>query len=217
MTHTTHPHCFRLGVTREWHAQWFAPNRKRRQELLRDDYFMRGFLEKELSDKSVSIILFERDRGTLIITIKTARPGLIIGREGSGIEELIRRTKQFAKKNKINEKCTIRVEEVRYVEQDAALVAESVVESLKRNIHYRRLLKQTLEKVMANRGVQGCRLHVSGRLGGAEIARSEGVRQGKIPLQTLRADIDYAQKSAVMSYGTIGVKVWIYKGDIEKK
>ena len=217
MTHSSHPYGFRLGITRNWRTQWFARDRKKYKELLKEDYHIRTFLEKELSNKMVSSILFERERDMLVITIKTARPGLIIGREGTGIEELIARVKQFSRKNDLNDNIRIRVEEVRYVEQDAMLVAESIVESLKRHMHPRRLIKHMIEKVMANRNVKGCRITVSGRLGGAEIARSEEVKKGNIPLQTLRADIDYAQKEAVLSYGTLGIKVWIYKGEIEEE
>ena len=123
------------------------------------------------------MILIERDRDAFVITIKTARPGLIIGRDGLGIEEVIKRTKQFARKNKINDNIKIRVEEVRYVEQDAALVADSISDSLKKNMHHRRLVKHTVEKVMANRNVQGCRIAIAGRLGGAEIARREQMKK----------------------------------------
>lgn len=217
MTHSSHPYGFRLGITRDWRTQWFAGDCKKYRELLKEDYYIRDFLEKDLSSKMVSSILFERERETLVITIKTARPGLIIGREGVGIEELISRIKQFARKKKLNDNIRVRVEEVRYVEQDATLVAESIVESLKRHMHPRRLMKHTVEKVMANRNVRGCRIVISGRLGGAEIARSEEVKRGNIPLQTLRADIDYAQKEAVLSYGTLGIKVWVYKGEIEQE
>lgn len=217
MTHSSHPYGFRLGITRDWRTQWFTNDRKKYRALLKEDYHIRTFLEKELNNKMVSNILFEREKGVLIITIKTARPGLIIGREGTGIEDLINRVKQFSRKNNLNDNIKIRVEEVRYVEQDAMLVAESIVESLKRHMHPRRLMKHTVEKVMANRNVKGCRVTISGRLGGSEIARSEEIKKGNIPLQTLRADIDYAQKEAVMSYGTLGIKVWIYKGEIEKE
>lgn len=217
MTHSSHPYGFRLGITRDWRAQWFASNSEKYRALLKEDYHIRTFLEKELDNKMVSNIFFERERDTLVITIKTARPGLIIGREGTGIEELISRVKQFSRKNKLNDNIRIRVEEVRYVEQDAMLVAESIVESLRRHMHPRRLMKHMVEKVMANRNVKGCRITISGRLGGAEIARSEEIKKGNIPLQTLRADIDYAQKEAVMSYGTLGIKVWIYKGEIERE
>lgn len=214
MTHSSHPYGFRLGITRDWRTQWFAGNRKKYKALLEEDYHIRNFLEKDLNNKMVSSILFERERGELVITIKTARPGLIIGREGVGIEELINRVKQFARKKKLNDNIRIRVEEVRHVDQDATLVAESIVESLKRHMHPRRLMKHMVEKVMANRNVKGCRIVIAGRLGGAEIARSEEIKKGNIPLQTLRADIDYAQKEAVLSYGTLGIKVWIYKGEI---
>ena len=214
MTHTAHPYGFRLGITRDWRAQWFAGTRKQYQELLREDYLVRTFLEKDLADKSISALLLERDRDALTITVRTTRPGLIIGREGSGVEDLLRRLRKFARKHGLNEQINVRVQEVRYAEQDASLVAGSIVDALKRHVHYRRLIKHTVEKVMADRVVKGCRVLVSGRLAGAEIARSEEAKRGKIPLQTLRADIDYSHKEAVLSYGTIGVKVWIYKGDI---
>ena len=214
MTHTAHPYGFRLGITRDWRAQWFASTRKQYQELLREDYLIRTFLEKDLADKSISALLLERDRDALTVTVRTTRPGLIIGREGSGVEDLLRRLRKFARKHGLNEQINVRVQEVRYAEQDASLVASSIVDALKRHVHYRRLIKHTVEKVMADRIVKGCRVLVSGRLAGAEIARSEEAKRGKIPLQTLRADIDYSHKEAVLSYGTIGVKVWIYKGDI---
>ena len=217
MTHSSHPYGFRLGITRDWRTQWFASDRGKYRSLLREDYYIRTFLEKDLNNKMVSSILFEREQDTLVITIKTARPGLIIGREGAGIEDLISRAKCLARKRGLNDDIKIRVEEVRYVEQDAVLVAESIVESLKRHMHPRRLIKHTVEKVMANRNVRGCRITIAGRLGGAEIARSEDVKKGNIPLQTLRADIDYAQKEAVLPYGTLGIKVWIYKGEIERE
>ena len=224
MTHTAHPYGFRLGITRDWQVQWFAGNREKYRQMLREDYLIRSFLEKELANKQVSTILLEREleRGketkeTFVITIKTSRPGLIIGREGLGIEDLISRIKQFSRKNGLNEKINVRIEEVRYVEQDATLIAESIVDALKQHIRFNRAIKQSLEKVMANRNVKGCRIVIAGRLGGAEIARTESVKRGKIPLQTLRADIDYAHKEAIMSYGVIGIKVWVYKGDIVTK
>lgn len=214
MTHTSHPYGFRLGITKGWRAQWFSVDAKKYRALLREDHFIRTFLEKELKDKMVSEIILERDRDSLGVLVRTAKPGLVIGRKGLGIEELIKKVKAFARKNKLNENIKIRVDEVRYVEKDATLVAETIVDALKRRMQHRRLMKQSLEKVMANRDVKGCRIVISGRLGGTEIARSEEVKKGMIPLQTLRADIDYAYKRAVMPYGVLGVKVWIYKGDI---
>ena len=215
MTHVVHPYGFRLGITRDWRSHWFSGSRKQYRALLREDHLIRTFLADELADKAVSEMIFERDRDELTVTIRTARPGLIIGRDGVGIEGLIERVKRFTKKHGLNGQVKIRVEEVRYVDQDAGLVADSVVDSLKKNMHYRRLMKHTVEKVVASRDVLGCRVVISGRLGGAEIARVEKVREGQVPLQTLRADVDYAHRNAVLSYGTIGVKVWIYKGEIE--
>ena len=217
MTHTSHPLGFRLGITKNWRAQWFSPDKKKFKALLKEDYLIRNFLEEELKSKMVSEILLERERGVLSILIKTARPGLIIGREGTGVDDLINRIKSFARKNELSEDVKVRVEEVRFVEQDATLVADSIVEALKKRAHFRRLMKQTVEKVMANREVRGCRIVIKGRLGGAEMARTEEIKTGKIPLQTLRADIDYAYKRAIMPYGTLGVKVWIYKGEVEDK
>ena len=215
MTHVAHPYGFRLGVTRDWRSHWFSDDRKQYRSLLREDHLIRTFLDKELHDKAVSEMFFERDRDDLSITIRTARPGLIIGRDGVGIEGLIARVKRYARRNGLNGQIKVRVEEVRHVDQDAGLVADSVVDSLKKHMHYRRLMKHTVEKVTASRDVLGCRVVVSGRLGGADIARVEKVREGRVPLQTLRANVDYAQRNAVLSYGTLGVKVWIYKGDIE--
>lgn len=215
MTHVAHPYGFRLGITRDWRSHWFSGDRKQYRALLREDHLIRTFLEKELHDKAVSEMLFERDRDEMVVTIRTARPGLIIGRDGVGIEALIARVKRFTRKNNLNGQVKIRVEEVRYVDQDAELVADSVVDSLKKYMHYRRLMKHTTEKIMSSRDVLGCRLVISGRLGGAEIARVEKVKDGRVPLQTLRANIDYAHREAVLSYGTLGVKVWIYKGEID--
>ena len=214
MTHTSHPYGYRLGITRDWRSQWFSRKPEMFRAMLREDHLIRDFFSKELADKMVSDLLIERERDALSIVIKTARPGLIIGREGADIASLIAKTKRFAKKNGLNEDVRIRVEEVRLAEQDAVLVADSIIEALKKRMHHRRLMKSTLEKVMANRNVRGCRILLSGRLGGAEIARKEEVHKGNVPLQTLRADIDYTHREAILPYGIIGVKVWIYKGNI---
>ena len=217
MTHTSHPYGFRLGISKDWRAQWFGQDAKQYRKMLHSDHLIRRFLSKELAGKMVSDIIFERSKGSLTALIKTAKPGLIIGREGTGIEDLIKRVKRFARKQGIGDDIKIRVEEVRYLEKDATLVSESIATSLKKRMPHRRLMKQTLDKVMANRDVKGCRIVISGRLGGAEIARKEGVKKGKIPLQTLRADVDYTHRGVVMPYGVLGVKVWIYKGDVSLK
>lgn len=217
MTHTSHPYGFRIGITKDWRAQWFSGKKAQYRDLLREDYLVRNFLNSELKGKMVSEITFERSKESLNILIKTAKPGLIIGREGLGIEELINRVKWFAQKHELNQNVRIRVEEVRHLEKDAMLIAESIAETLRKRMPHRRTMKQTLDKVMANRDIQGCRIVISGRLGGAEIARREEVKRGTIPLQTLRADIDYAHKGVIMPYGVLGVKVWIFKGITPRK
>ncbi len=216
MTHTSHPYGYRLGITKGWKSKWFAGNSEQYRRFVKEDFIIRDFLNKELKGKMVSDIKIERDGDTVLILLTTARPGLIIGRDGLGIEELTNRLKKVVRKNGFDENVnlTIRVEEIRYFEKDASIVAELVVESLEKRMPHRRLLKQTVDKVMANRDVKGARIVVAGRLGGAEIARKEEIKRGNIPLQTIRADIDFSSKPAVLSYGTIGVKVWIYKGEI---
>ena len=215
MTHTSHPYGFRLGNTKTWKAQWFSGKRDKYVVMLREDYLIRHFLEKQLEGKMVSDIIFEREKEILNVFIKTARPGLIVGRDGQGEETLLKKLKQFARKNELNQNIKLRFEEVRYAEQDARLIAESVASALKKQQHHRKLMKQTVEKVMANRDIKGCRIVIAGRLGGAEIARSEEIKKGNIPLQTIRADIDYASMRATLSYGTLGIKVWVYKGEVE--
>ncbi len=219
MTHVSHPYGFRLGITKDWHTNWFAKSPVKYRALVREDFLLRQFLEKELVDKMVSNVRFERDSKSLVIFIRTGRPGFIIGREGTGVDVLTKKIKHFMKKQKLDVglKVSIRIEEVRYHEQEAALIAESVSEMLKKRMPYRRVIKQTIDKVMANHEVKGARIVLSGRLGGVEIARREQVKRGSIPLQTIRADIDYTHKGAILPYGTIGIKVWIYKGEIDQK
>ena len=215
MTHSSHPYGFRVGIVRDWRSHWFSSDKKKFSAFLREDYLIRTFLDKELEGNMVSNVELDRSKDGIGILIKTARPGLIIGSEGSGIDLLINKIKKFARKNRISDNIKIKVEEVRFAEQDASLVADSIVHALKKRSQHRRLMKQTVEKVMANRNVKGCRILIAGRLGGAEIARREEVKRGNIPLQTIKADIDYAHREAVLSYGTLGIKVWIYKGEIE--
>ena len=218
MTHTSHPFGFRLGTSKTWRSQWFSNKKEFYVNTLKEDHLLRTFLDKHLENKMVSDCILERNKGdSLNILIKTAKPGLIIGRDGLGIEELLKKTKSFARKNKLNENINIRVEEVRYIEQNARLIAESVVESLKKQQHYRRVMKTMVEKVMANREIRGCRIVIAGRLAGAEIARREEAKLGNIPLQTIKADIDYANLKAVLPYGVLGIKVWIYKGEVSDK
>ena len=219
MSHTVHPYGHRLGIIRDWKSRWFG-NGKKYQEYLKSDVLLRRFLSKKLETMHVADIHIERSDSMLRIVIKTARPGLIIGRSGDGIESLRKDVVKFMVKNKIHEdsiQLKIDVEEVRSPESDAALVAQMVKDALEKRMPFRRVLKQTVEKVMANRNVQGCRIRLGGRLNGADMARSEQIKLGRIPLQTFRADIDFAKERANIPQGVLGIKVWIYRGDIFEK
>jgi small subunit ribosomal protein S3 len=216
MTHVSHPFAQRLGIIRDWKSRWFANEPKKYREYLRTDAAVRKFLEKKLKGMAIAGIEIERDQKTYRIIVKTARPGLVIGRSGEGATTLRKEIDLLMRTLKLGEKPEIKIdiEEVRSPESSASIVGQMVVEGLEKRLPFRRVLKQTVEKVMANRDVQGVRIHLSGRLGGAEMARREQLKKGRIPLQTLRADIDFAREKAILPYGAIGVKVWIYRGDI---
>ncbi len=216
MTHIAHPYVQRIGINRDWKSRWFATDPAKYREYLRTDAAIRKLLVKKLKGMSVDVVEIERDDKTLRILIKTARPGLIIGRSGEGAVTLRKDVDMLLRKLKLAEKPEIKIdiEEVRSVETSAAIVSQMVVEGLEKRMPFRRVLKQTIEKVMANRDVQGVRIILSGRLGGADMARREQLKKGRIPLQTLRADIDYARERANLPYGVIGIKVWIYRGDV---
>lgn len=216
MTHTVHPYSHRLGILRDWKSRWFSPKGKYQADL-RGDVLIREYLEKKLKGSFVADIEIERGEKMLRVIISTSRPGMIIGREGNGAELLKEEIKKLLSKHKLlNEKVDLKldIKEIKSAESNAAIVAQMVVEGLEKRLQFRRVVKQTLEKVMANRDVLGVRVLLSGRLGGATMSRSEDRKLGRIPLQTFRADVDYSSTKAVMPYGTIGVKVWIYKGDI---
>lgn len=216
MTHIAHPYVQRLGINRDWKSRWFASNPKQYREYLRADNAIRAFLAKKLKGMSVDTFIIERDEKVLRVLIRTARPGLIIGRSGEGATKLRKEVDMLLRTLKLSEKPEIKIdiEEVRSVETSAAIVAQMIVEGLEKRMQFRRVLKQTIEKVMANRDVQGVRIIVGGRLGGSDMARSEELKKGRIPLQTLRADIDFARERANLPYGVIGIKVWIYRGDV---
>lgn len=216
MTHTVHPYSHRLGILRDWKSRWFSPKGQYKTHL-RGDVLMREYLEKKLKGSFVADIEIERSAKALRVIISTSRPGMIIGREGSGSEILRNDLKKLLAKHKLlDEKVDLKldVKEVKNAEANAAIVAQMVVEGLEKRLPFRRVVKQMMEKVMANRDVQGVRIFLAGRLGGATMSRTEDRKLGRIPLQTLRADVDYSGTKAIMPYGTIGVKVWIYKGDI---
>lgn len=216
MTHVAHPYSQRLGIIREWRSRWFPSNPKRFREYLRADANIRRFFEKRLRGMYVSGVDIERDDKALRIIIRTSRPGLIIGRSGEGAQNLKKEVNALLKKMKLSEipEVKIDVEEVRSPETSASIVGQMIAEGLEKRMTFRRVMKQTIDKVMANRDVLGVRVMLSGRLGGADMSRKEELKKGRIPLQTLRADIDFAREKAFLPYGVIGVKVWIYRGDI---
>ncbi|MBI4120438.1 MAG: 30S ribosomal protein S3 [Parcubacteria group bacterium] len=218
MGHKINPTAFRLGVTRDWKSRWF--DKKNYREFLEEDFAVRSWLEEKLAKASVESVNITRSANLLSVTIKSARPGLIIGRGGKGLEDLQKGLKQRLTKmsrrasQPLKYNIKLEIEEIKKPDTFARLVAQNVAEQLERRLPFRRVLKQTLEKVINESGVEGIKISVGGRLGGAEIARTEHMSRGKIPLQNLRADIDYAHAEAHTTYGVIGVKVWLYKGDI---
>ncbi|OHA68150.1 MAG: 30S ribosomal protein S3 [Candidatus Wildermuthbacteria bacterium RIFCSPLOWO2_01_FULL_47_18] len=207
MAHKVHPKAFRLKETKDWSSRWF--DKKNFQKQLEEDYILRTFLEKKLKDAGLEHVEMEKFRGKLTIILFTSRPGLIIGRGGSGVE-LIK--KEIQKKTPVKD-VRIEIREIKNPWESAALSAQFVASQLERRMPARRTMKQSLAKMMAVKGTQGARVEIAGRLGGAEIARREWLKQGKLPRQTLRADIDYGFREAMTRYGTIGVKVWLYKGE----
>ena len=219
MTHIVHPYAHRLGILRDWKSRWFTTNPKQYREFLKVDTTIRRFLVKRLRGMYVAGIDIERSPKTARVIVKTSRPGLIIGRSGEGSVRLSAELKAEIAKLKLSRQPELKldIEEVRSPESNAAIVAHMVAEGLEKRMPFRRVLKQPIEKVMANRDVLGVRLAISGRLGGAEMSRAEEQKRGRIPLQTLRADIDFAREKAYLPYGVIGVKVWIYKGDVFAK
>lgn len=220
MTHTVHPFAHRLGVIRDWKSRWFAKTPAEYRQSVCVDAAIRRFLRKRLRGSYVTAVEIERNAKAIRVLIKTSRPGMVIGRGGEGstkltkeIEEVIR-TVPGARAGRGAKAVKIDIEEVRSPESQAPVVAYMVAEGLEKRQTFRRVLKQTVEKVMANRDVQGVRIAISGRLGGAEMSRAEEIKKGRVPLQTLRADIDFAREMAYLPYGVIGVKVWIYRGEI---
>lgn len=218
MSHTVHPYSHRLGIIRDWKSRWFALHGKFRDGL-KADILLREFLEKKLKGSYVSSIEMERSEKALRVIIKTSRPGVIIGRSGEGSEKLRKEIQTFMKKNKLasSQELKLDIEEIKSPESNAAIVAFMVAEALEKRVPFRRVMKQMVEKVMANREVKGIKIYIGGRLGGADMARSETMKKGQVPLQTLRADIDYATTRATIPQGDLGIKIWIYKGEVFSK
>ena len=219
MTHTVHPFAHRLGTIRDWKSRWFAKTPADYRTNVMIDTTIRRYLKKRLRGAYVCSVELERTQNAIRVLVKTSRPGLVIGRGGEGSQKLIKELKDVVRKVKGAPKSDIRldIEEVRSPESQSPVVAYMVAEGLEKRQTFRRVLKQTVEKVMANRDVQGVRIAIAGRLGGAEMSRTEEIKRGRVPLQTIRADIDFAREQAYLPYGVIGVKVWIYRGDIFSK
>ncbi|MCK9610475.1 MAG: 30S ribosomal protein S3 [Candidatus Cloacimonas sp.] len=208
-----HPVLYRIGVNKETESIWFAQGTSY-VDFLQEDIRIRDYIHKRLKNKMVSRVQIARKTSSIIIDIYTARPGLVIGKKGEDIDKLRNELNVFINKNRKNPiSVSINIEPIEKMWLDARLVAQEVARQLEERISFRRAMKMAIRYVMKE-GAQGVKVQVSGRLGGAEIARSERYKQGRTPLHTLRADIDYANVEANTTYGVIGVKVWIYKGDI---
>ncbi len=218
MGQKVNPVAFRLGFSQNWRSRWF--NKSKYQQFLQEDFLIREFLSKKVAKAGLDKIEIERSSNSVNVIIHAARPGLIIGRGGSGIEDLKKEVKQFLfrkMRSVLKSELRLSVEEVKGAESRAAAVAQNMVEQIEKRMPYRRVLKQSLERIMQSKNVQGAKVMVGGRLDGNDIARRGWLYKGKIPLQTLRADIDYAQATAYTTYGTVGVKVWIFKKEEFKK
>ena len=210
MGQKVNPHGLRVGIIKDWDARWYA-SRKDFADNLIEDVQLRNMLKKKLFHAGISKIEIERAANRVKVNIFTAKPGIVIGKGGTGVDALKREIEKFTKKTTI-----LNIVEVKYPDLDAQLVAENIAAQLERRISFRRAMKQTMQRTM-KAGAKGIKAMVSGRLGGTDIARKEGYHEGTIPLQTLRADIDYGFAEAKTTYGGIGVKVWIYKGEVLPK
>lgn len=210
MGQKVHPVGIRLGISTDWNAKWYAST-KDFPDLLNADIKVREYLRKKLANANVSRIQIERPTGSANVTIHTARPGVVIGKKGADIEML---RKEVAKIIGLHVNAVkVNIEEIRKPELDAKLVAESIAQQLERRVMFRRAMKRAIQNTM-RMGAQGIKIKIGGRLNGAEIARSEMYHEGRVPLHTLRADIDYGTHEALTTYGILGIKVWIYKGEI---
>lgn len=226
MSKTSHPYAVRLGIIRPWKSRWF--NVRDYPKLLKEDVLLRGFLEKRLKGMLIDGIDIERSPAVLNIIIKTARPGLLIGRGGEGIEKVKGEIMVFLKKKgTFLEKMDVKgskppslkltVEEIKVPEEHANVMVEQIAMDLEKRMPFRRVIKQNISKIIGSKEVKGVKIALSGRLDGAEMARYEWLKEGQIPLQTLRADVDFARGRAHLPYGDLGIKVWIYKGEVFKQ
>jgi small subunit ribosomal protein S3 len=202
----THPYGFRLGIVKPWRSRWYAG--RDFPALLKEDELIRTYLRTRLQHAAISDVHIERKPGKVVVTIHTGRPGVVIGKRGAEVDKLRDELAQLTGKE-----IGVNVEEIKRPELDAQLVADSIGHQLAQRISFRRAMKRAVQSAM-RMGAQGIKIKTGGRLGGAEIARVEGYKEGRVPLHTLRADVDYAQSTAKTTFGTIGVKVWIFKGEV---
>jgi small subunit ribosomal protein S3 len=202
----THPHGFRLGIVKPWRSRWFAS--RDFPALLKEDELIRTYLKTRLQHAAISDVHIERKPGKVLVTVHTGRPGVVIGKRGAEVDKLRDELAQLTSKE-----IGINVEEIKRPELDAQLVADNVAHQLAQRISFRRAMKRAVQSAM-RMGAQGIKIKCGGRLGGAEIARVEGYHEGRVPLHTLRADVDYATATAKTTFGTIGVKTWIFKGEV---
>ncbi len=207
MGQKTHPIGFRLGVSKQWRSKWFA-TKKDFPALLKEDELLRKYLKARLASAAIADIVIERKPGKVVVTIHTGRPGVVIGKKGASVEELKNELQQLTGKD-----VGVNVEEIKRPEIEAQLVADNIAAQLAQRISFRRAMKRAVQSAM-RMGAGGIKVKCGGRLGGAEIARVEGYHEGRVPLHTLRANIDYATSTAKTTFGTIGVKVWIFKGEV---
>ena len=209
MGQKTHPVGFRLGIVKTWDSRWFA--KRNFAELLKEDIFLKRYLKHRLFQAGISKIVVERKASKVTITIRTARPGLVIGRKGEQVDKLSAELRALTKKD-----VQLNIEEVKRADLDAQLVAEHIAKQLEQRVSFRRAMKKAIASTM-RAGAQGVRINCTGRLGGSEMARFETYREGRVPLHTLRADIDFARATANTAYGTCGVKVWMFHGEVLDK
>lgn len=207
-----HPLGVRLGITQTHRSMWFA-NTKTYPSILREDFLIRSFIGKKLSSASLVKVQIDRKADQIEVSLYTSRPGVIVGRSGTGIDLLRQGLETFTNNSK---KIKINVVEVENPDTEAALIGDFIVQQLEKRVAFKRAVRQAIQKAQ-RAGVQGIKIQVAGRLNGAEIARTEWVREGRVPLQTLRADIDYAYRRALTTYGILGIKIWMFKGELSPK
>lgn len=222
MAQKINPTSLRIGIIKDWKSRWF-PKNFNFKKFLEEDVLIREIIYKKIKNAGIDGVEIERTGNKLKIMVKAARPGLIIGRGGKGIEELTKALESSLKKLKAEKgdkeklSLNLNIEELKRSDISANIIAQNIAWDLEKRMPFRRTMKKYLEQIMQNREVKGAKVKTSGRLGGAEIARTEQLAKGRLPLQTLRADIDYGEATAFTAFGTIGVKVWIYKGEVFKK